>query len=96
MRAVLHQIRLDTVAAHQFSWRLVRNNNLICRSIALENLLRAVPPFDNDKIDLLHAPFKGRTMFGIASAMLQKTNTERANAITVFPSRAGPWTTYST
>ena len=40
----------------------MHNDMLMRRSIALENLSRTIPPIDEDqKVALLHAPFKGTT-----------------------------------
>ena len=89
------QIRLDVVATHHFSWRSVHNNMLMRCSIALKNLSKTVPPFDKDrKTDLLHANFKGPTLFG--GAKLQKAKTEQATSLTVFPNPAVTSTSYST
>ena len=84
-RAVLHHIKLDMVAAHQFSWRAVHNNMLMRRSIAFENL-------SGMKIDLIHAPFKGTNLFleNWLSYSVQKANTEQASAHTVFTTEQRP------
>ena len=51
------------------------------RSIAQESLTKTITPIDEDqKVDLLHAPFKGTTLFGGDLGKLQKANTERASA----------------
>ena len=69
----------------------------MCRSVALENLSRTIPPIDSDqKVALLHAPFKGTTLFGGELAKLQKANKEGASSLTVFPTPAVPSQTYST
>ena len=68
------------------------------QSFALENLSSLVPPIDEDYIhvaNLLHAPFKGSTLFGGELAKLQNLNMEQAKILTMFPHRAGPLTTYS-
>ena len=54
---------------------------LMCQSIALENLSRTIPLIGEDqKVVLLHSPFKGTTLFGGELAKLQKANTECASA----------------
>ena len=69
---------------------------LMCCSIALENLLRTMPSIQEyQKIYILHAPFKGPTLFNRALAKLQKVSTERTSSLTVFPNPAVPSTTYS-
>ena len=63
----------------------MHNAILMRRSIALDNLSSTLPPIDQDqKVALLHAPFNGTTLFGGEMAKLQKVNTERASAFTVF------------
>ena len=50
----------------------------------MENLLSRVPLVDEEqKIDLLHAPFKGHTLF-IGAASVQKENMEQSKTLTVF------------
>ena len=62
--ARLHHLKLDLVSAFNFLWRTLHNDMLMRRSIALENLSRTIPPVDEDqKVALLHAPFKGTTLF---------------------------------
>ena len=66
-------------------------------SIALDNLPRTIPLIDEDqKVALLHAPFKGTFLFGGELAKLQEANTERASALIGFPAPAAPSHTYST
>ena len=48
------------------------------------------------KIFLLHAPFKGTTLFGGELAKLQEANTKRAATFTVFPQPTAPPASYST
>ena len=63
-KAGLHHLKLHLVSAFNFSWRTVHNDMLMRRSIALENLARTIPPIDEDqKVALLHAPYKGITLF---------------------------------
>ena len=70
---------------------------LLCRSIALDCLRRMLPPIDDDqKFALLHAPFKGTTLFGGELAKLQEANTKRAATFTVFPQPTAPPESYST
>ena len=53
------------VACCNFSWREAHNKMLLCRSIALDCLRKTLPPVDEDqRLALLHAPFKGTTLFG--------------------------------
>ena len=67
------------------------------RSIALDCLERTLPPIDEDqKLALLHAPFKGTTLFGGELAKLQEANTKRAATFTEFPQPTVPPTSYST
>ena len=60
-------------------------------SIALDCLERALPPIDQDqKLALLHAPFRGTTLFGGELAKLQEANTKCAVTFTVFPRPTAP------
>ena len=53
---------------------------LLRRSIALDCLRKILPPIDEDqRLTLLHAPFKGTTLFGGELAKLQEANTKRAD-----------------
>ena len=67
-------------------------------AVALRRTLRrTLPPIDEDqKLALLHAPFKGTTLFGGELAKLQEANTKRGATFTVFPQPAVPSTSYST
>ena len=69
---------------------------LLHRSIALDCLRRTFPPIDDQKLALLHAPFKGTTLFGGELAKLQEANTNRAATFTVFPQPTAPPASYST
>ena len=70
---------------------------LLRRSIALDCLYRTLPPIDEDqKLALLHAPFKGTTLFGGELAKLQEANTKRAATFTMFPQPTASPTSYST
>ena len=63
-KAFLGNLKLDLVSSFNFSWKAVHNNMLLHRSIALDNMSRTIPPKDKDqKVALLHAPFKGTTGF---------------------------------
>ena len=65
-------------------------------SIALDNMTRTIPLIDEDqKVALLHAPFKGTTLFGGEMVKLQRVNTERANALTVFLAPSALPTSYA-
>ena len=53
--------------------------------IALDNLKKTIPPAVKDqRLAVLHAPFTGTTLSGAELAKLQKANTKRACALTVF------------
>ena len=70
---------------------------ILRRSIALDCLRRTLPPINEDqKLALLHAPFKGTSLFGGELAKLQKANTKRAATFTVFPQPTAPPASYST
>ena len=90
----LHHLKLDLVAGANFAWRTAHNNMLMCRSVALDNLSRTIPPIDSDQVALLHAPFKGTTLFGGELAKLHRANKEHASSVTVYLA-ASPQT-YST
>ena len=80
--AGLHNMRLDLVFASNFAWRMVHNNMLMRRSIALDNLSRTISPIDEDqKVALLHATFKGTTLLVGELSKLQKANTECRGAL---------------
>ena len=64
-KAGIHHLKLDLVAGSSFAWRMVHNNMLMRHSVALDDLSRTIPLIDLDqKVALLHAPFKGTTLFG--------------------------------
>ena len=78
-RAAMLLLKLDIVSFLHYAWREVHNKLLLRRSIALDCLERTLPPIDADhKLALLHAPFKGTTLFGGELAKLQEANTKRA------------------
>ena len=85
-RAAMLLLKLDIISFLNYAWREVHNKMLLRRSIALDCLERTLPPIDEDqKLALLHAPFKGTTLFGGELAKLQEANTKRAATFTVFP-----------
>ena len=95
-KAVMLHLKLDLVACCNFSWREVHNKMLLRRSIALDNLRKTLPPIDEDqRLALLHAPFKGTTLFRGELAKLQEANTKRAATFTVFPTPIAPPVSYS-
>ena len=96
-RAAMVLLKLDIILFLNYAWREVHNKLLLRRSIALDCLERTLPPIDDDqKLALLHAPFKGTTLFGGELAKLQEANTKRAATFTVFPQPTAPPTSYST
>ena len=96
-RAAMLLLKLDIVSFLHYAWREVHNKMLLLRSIALDCLERTLPPIDEDqKLALLHAPFKGTTLFGGELAKLQEANTKRAATFTLFPQPTAPSTSYST
>ena len=96
-RAAMLLLKLDIISFLNFAWREVHNKMLLRRSIALDCLERTLPPIDQDqKLALLHAPFRGTTLFGGELAKLQEANTKRAATFTVFPQPTAPPTSYST
>ena len=95
-RAAMLLLKLDIVSCLHYAWREAHNKMLLRRSIALDCLRRTLPPIDEDqKLALLHVPFKGTTMFGGELAKLQEANTKRAATFTVFPQPTAPSTSYS-
>ena len=96
-RAAMLLLKLDIVSFLHYAWREVHNKMLLRRSIALDCLERTIPPIAEDqKLALLHAPFKGTTLFVGELAKLQEVNTKRAATFTVFPQPTAPPTLYST
>ena len=96
-RAAMLLLKLDIVSCLHYAWREAHNKMLLRRSIALDCLRRTLPPIDEDqKLALLHAPFKGTTLFGGELAKQQEANTKRAATFTVFPQPAAPSASYST
>ena len=62
--AVMLLLKLDIISCLNYAWREAHNNMLLRRSIALDCLRRTLPPIDDDqKLALLHASFKGITLF---------------------------------
>ena len=96
-RAVMLLLKLDIVSCLNYAWREGHNKMLLRRSIALDCLRRTLPPIDDDqKLALLHAPFKGTTLFGGEVAKLQEANTKRAATFTLFPQPTAQPASYST
>ena len=96
-RAAMLLLKLDIVSCLHYAWREAHNKMLLRRSIALDCLRRTLPPIDEDqKLALLHAPFKGTTLFGGELAKLQEANTKHAATFTVFPQPTAPSASYST
>ena len=90
-RAAMLLLKLDIVSFLHYAWREVHNKMLLRGSIALDCLERTLPPIDKDqKLALLHAPFKGTTLFGGELAKLQEANTKHAATFTVFPQPTAP------
>ena len=68
---------------------------LLHRSIALDCLRKTLSLIDEDqRLALLHAPFKGTTVFGGELAKLQEANTKRAATFAV-PMPTAPPVSYS-
>ena len=96
-RAVMQLLKLDIISCLNYAWREAHNKMLLRRSIALDCLRRTLPLIDEDqKLALLHASFKGTTLFGGELAKLQEANTKRAATFTVFPQPTAPPASYST
>ena len=84
-------LKLDIISCLNYAWREAHNKMLLRHSIALDCLRRKLPPIDDDqKLALLHAPFKGTMLFGGELAKLQEANTKRAATFTVFLQPTGP------
>ena len=95
-RAAMLLLKLD-ISFLNYAWREVHNKMLLRRSIALDCLERTLPPIDQDqKLALLHAPFRGTTLFGGELAKLQEANMKHAATFTVFTQPTAPPTSYST
>ena len=63
--------------------------------MALDDLSKTIPPIDSDQgVALLHAPFKGTTLFGGELAKIYRANKEHASSVTVYPAALPQ--TYST
>ena len=90
-RAVMLLLKMDIIPCLNYAWREAHNKMLLRHSIALDCLRRTLPPIDVDqKLALLHAPFKGTTLFGGEFVKLQEANTKRAATFIVFPQPTGP------
>ena len=95
-KAVMHHLKLDLVACCNFSWTEAHNKMLLRRSIALDYLRKTLPPIDEDqRLALLHASFKGTTLFRGELVKLQEANTKRAVTFAVFPTATAPTVSYS-
>ena len=57
-RAVMLLLKLDIISCLNYAWREAHNKMLLRRFIALDCLRRTLPPIDDQKLALLHAPFK--------------------------------------
>ena len=85
-RLGLHQIKLDLVAGSKYAWRSMHNHMLMRRSVVLDNLAKTVPPIDPDqRVSLLHAPFRGATLFWGELAKVYRANKELASSVTHVP-----------
>ena len=63
----------------------MHNHNLMCRSVALDNMSKTIPPVDsNQKAALLHEPFKGTTLYRGKLAKLHRANKEHGSSVTVY------------
>ena len=94
-RAVMLLLKLDIISCLNYAWREAHNKMLLRCSIALDCLRRTLPPIDDDqKLALLHAPFK--ELFGGELAKLQEANMKRAGTFTMFPQPTVPPASYST
>ena len=72
-RAAMLLLKLDIISVLNYAWREAHNKMLLRCSIALDCLERTLPPIDQDqKLALLHAPFRGTTLFGGELAKLQE------------------------
>ena len=94
-RAILHHIKLDMVAVFHLSWWAGVITSWFAASLLLKICLFVPPIYEDQKMDLLHVPFKGTTLFGGELAKLQKVTTEWANALIVLPIPAAPLTSCS-
>ena len=95
-KAVMHHLKLDLVACCNFSWREAHHVDASTLPIALDCLRKTLPPTDEDqRLTVLHAPFKGTTLFGGELAKLQEGNMNRAATFAVFPMTAAPPVSYS-
>ena len=61
----------------------------------MDNLSKTIPPIESDhRVALLHASFKGTTLFGGKLAKLHRAKKERASSVTVYPA-ASPQTYFT-
>ena len=95
-KALMHHLKLDLVVCCNFSWREAHNKMLLAAPFSLDCLRKTLPPIDEDqRLALLHASFKGTTLFGGELAKLQEANMKRAATFTVFPTPTAPPVSYS-
>ena len=67
------------------AWRTVCFHMLMCGSVALDNLSKTIPLIDSDqRLALLHVPFKVTTLFGGELAEIYRANKEHASSVTVY------------
>ena len=72
-KAVMLHLKIDLVACFNFLWREAHNKMFLRRSIALDNLRKTLLPIAEDqRLALLHASFKGTTLFGGELAKLKR------------------------
>ena len=68
---------------------------LMRRSVVLDNLAKTISLIDPDQmVALLHALFRGTTVFGGELAKVYRADKERASSVTVYP--AAPTQSYTT
>ena len=92
-RLGLHQIKLDLVAG--YACRSVHNHMLMRHSVVLDNLAKTIPLIDPDqRVALLHAPFRSITLFRGELAKVYRANKEPTSSVTVYP--AAPPQSYTT
>ena len=64
----------------------MHNHMLMHRFLTLNNLSKTIPLIDSDyRVALLHAPFKGTTLFGGELAKIYRANKKCAGSVTVEP-----------
>ena len=69
------------MAGSNYAWRSVHNHMLMRRSVVLDNLAKIIPPIDPDqRVALLHTPFRGTTLFRGELAKVYRANKEHASS----------------